>query len=362
MPVEFVGIARTADASETVTEVGPAVQPDFLYRIARQHEQSGFDRILITQSASAPDGFVVADQVLNVTTRLGVLLAHRPGFLAPTLAARAFATLDALHPGRVALHASTGGDDADQARDGDFAAKPARYRRTDEYLDIVRQTWRSPSPFDYAGEFYQVSGGWSEIRPQGGHLPVYFGGASDDAVRVGGRHADVYSFWGEPLDGIKDLIARVHAAGQAAGRTISKFSVSLRPITADTEAAAWRRAGELLELARDRAARSERAAAPPQAEGSRRLLRYAASQDLHDKRLWMALSRATAAPGNSTALVGSHEQVAESLVDYVVAGASTLLIRGYEPLADAQAYATLIRLVHDQVGHDVEAYRAAQAA
>ena len=51
--------------------------------------------------------------------------------------------------------------------------------------------------------------------------------------------------------------------------------------------------------------------------------RYAGQKDLHDKRLWTALSRATGAAGDSTALVGSYEQVAESLLDYVAVGAST---------------------------------------
>jgi alkanesulfonate monooxygenase len=56
------------------------------------------------------------------------------------------------------------------------------------------------------------------------------------------------------------------------------------------------------------------------AEGSRRLLRFAAQGDVHDKRLWTALAKATGAAGNSTALVGSYEQVAESLLGYVAVG------------------------------------------
>jgi alkanesulfonate monooxygenase len=362
MRVEFIGMARTADASETVTEIGAAVQPDYLYRIARAHERSGFDRVLIAQSSATPDGFVVADQVLNSTIRLGVLLVHRPGFVAPTVAARMFATLDALHPGRVALHASTGGEDDDQARDGDFLGKAARYRRTDEFLDVIRRAWTSPEPFDYSGEFYRIAGAYSTIRPAHGRVPVYFAGASGDAIRVGGRHADVYSFWGEPLSGIRELIGRVRGSAKAAGRVVDQFSVSLRPITASTESAAWQRARDLLELARDQASlRSDRHLVP-QAEGRRRLLRYAADGELHDGRLWTALAMATGAPGNSTALVGSYEQVAESLLAYVVAGVSSLLIRGYDPLADAADYRELIRLVHDQVADDLDGYRARAVA
>jgi alkanesulfonate monooxygenase len=362
VPVEFIGIARTADKSETVTEVGPAIQPDYLYRLACAHEQSGFDRVLVAHSSSSPDGFTVADQVLNVTARLGVLLAHRPGFVAPTVAARKFATLDAFHPGRIALHVITGGDDADQARDGDFTDKPTRYRRTGEFLDVVKLEWSSAERFDYDGEFYRVAGGRSAVRPAAGRLPVYFGGASADAIAVGGAHADVYAFWGEPLDGIRQRITQVRAAAARAGRAIDRFSVSLRPIVADTETAAWARARQLLELTREHAAEFVGDRDTSQAEGSRRLLRYAQVGDLHDKRLWTALATATGAAGNSTALVGSYEQVAESLLDYVAVGASTLLIRGYEPLADAVAYGNLISLVHDQVGDDIDRFRARVAA
>jgi alkanesulfonate monooxygenase len=206
-----------------------------------------------------------------------------------------------------------------------------------------------------------VKGALSSVRPAGGHLPIYFGGASEDAVRVGGRHADVYAFWGEPIDGIRQRIAQLKSSAEAAGRTIDRFSVSLRPIVADTEEAAWERAHEILERTQERAGQYVGLRDTSQAEGSQRLLRYAAEGDLHDKRLWTALSKATGAAGNSTALVGSYEQVAESLLDYVAVGASTLLIRGYDPVGDAAAYANLVRLVHAKVGDDILGFRAAAA-
>jgi len=154
----------------------------------------------------------------------------------------------------------------------------------------------------------------------------------------------------------------VRASAEAAGRSIDRFSVSLRPIAADTEAAAWERAREILEVTKERAAEFLGRRDTSQAEGSRRLLQFAAGGEVHDKRLWTALSEATGAAGNSTALVGSYEQVAESLLDYVAVGATTLLIRGYDPLLDAAAYADLIRLVHEQVGEDIDSYRARAAA
>lgn len=363
MTIEFIGIAATQQSSESqgpksaygfgassqteaASPAGPAIDPTYLSDIALAHEASGFDRILIAHSSSSPDGFVIADQVLSRTTTLGVLLAHRPGFLAPTLAARAYATLDAFHPGRVAMHVITGGDDADQARDGDFADKSTRYSRTDDFLSVVRKEWESETPFDHTGDFFKVAQGWSAIRPDG-RIPVYFGGASDDAIRVGGKHADVYAFWGEPLDGIRERISQVRAAAAPYGRK-TKFSVSLRPIVADTEAEAWERAEAILEATKSRFDGSS-AGFTSGSVGSQRLTDVAAKGDLHDKRLWTAVAKVTSGAGNSTALVGSYEQVAESLLDYVNLGVTTLLIRGFSPLEDARAYGRLVELVRDGV-------------
>lgn len=355
MTIEFIGLVHTAPGSEGVPGAGPVIQPEYLIELSKAHEASGFDRVLVAHSSAMPDAFTVANQVLNATERLGVLLAHRPGFLAPTIAARTFATIDAFHPGRIALHVISGGDDADQARDGDLSDKPTRYRRTDEFLDIVRQEWTSEIPFDYTGEFYQVQGAWSSVRPPAGRIPIFFGGASGDAIRVGGKHADVYAFWGEPIAGIIERISEVTASAAAApNRTGSgaapRFSVSLRPITAETEQAAWARAQDILEVTKDRLDEVKKIFTfdSSGAEGSKRLLDAAAKGDVHDKRLWTAVAKATGAPGNTTALVGTPEQVADSLIDYVNVGVGTLLIRGFDPLPDAVAYADLIRLVRER--------------
>ena len=345
MSIEFIGSLVNASAHNSFARSG-GTDADYPARMARLHEESGFDRLLVGHSSSSPDGFTVADTVLNATSRLGVLLAHRPGFVAPTVAARQYATLDAFHPGRVALHVISGGDDADQLRDGDTSDKAARYRRSDEFLDIVKLEWSSAAPFDYEGEFYQVRGALSSVRPAGGALPVYFAGASAEAVLVGGRQADVYAFWGEPLAAIAARIAEVRAAALPHGRS-PRFSVSLRPIAAATEEAAWARARRVLE--------AEQARTGPGAAfdhkgslGSLRLAQFADQAEVHDKRLWTPLAKTPTAAGNSTALVGSYEQIAEALLDYVAIGVSTLLIRGYDPEGDASDYARIIKLVRDQ--------------
>ena len=73
--------------------------------------------MLIGYNSSQPDGTQVAAYVAAHTQRLGLLVAHRPGFMAPTLAARMFATIDQFAGGRIAVHVITGGSEYEDAID-----------------------------------------------------------------------------------------------------------------------------------------------------------------------------------------------------------------------------------------------------
>ncbi len=166
------------------------------------------------------------------------------------MAARQFATLDQFSGGRVAVHIITGDDDAEQRQDGDFLGKDDRYARTDEYLDVMKQEWTSERPFGHAGRFYQVECARSAVRSvRAPHIPVYFGGASPAALKVAAKHADIYALWGETRAQVREIVSMVRAAAREHGRS-PRFSVSLRPILADTEAAAWARADAIYEAAR----------------------------------------------------------------------------------------------------------------
>lgn len=337
--VEFIGFVAPRRTSEIHEPSGPAIDRDYLRLLAQAHEAGGFDRVLVAFYSTAPDALLLAGEVAARTERIGLMIAHRTGFTAPTVAARQFATLDQLTGGRVALHAISGGDDRDLARDGDHLTKDERYARTDEFLTIARQVWTSATPFDFAGAHYRVEGGFSEVKPvRPGGIPVFFGGASPAAIAVAGRHADTYALWGESLDQVRAAIAAVRAAAAPHGRH-PRFSLSFRPILAPTEEAAWARAEDI--LARTRAVRAARGlgpAAAPANEGSRRLLAAASQGTRLDTRLYTAIARETGAAGNSTALVGTAEQVADALLAYHDLGVRTFLIRGFDPLEDALAY------------------------
>ena len=147
-----------------------------------------------------------------------MLVAHRPGFVAPTLAARTFATMDQLSGGRVAVHTITGGSDTEQRRDGDYLGHDERYSRTDEYLTILRRAWTSSEPFSFDGAHYKFEDYATGVLPYGGrHLPLFFGGSSAAAYEVGGKHADTFMLWGEPLAETSEQIESVRAAADGRG-------------------------------------------------------------------------------------------------------------------------------------------------
>jgi alkanesulfonate monooxygenase len=358
--IQFIGMIRTDNLSEIDSAVAQTVEavidPGFVAEFARAHEEAGFERVLIGYHSTGPDAWAVAAHAAAQTERLHMLVAHRPGFQAPTVAARAAVTLDHLTGGRVSLNIVSGGSDSEMARDGDWTDKDSRYRRTDEFLDIVRAVWTSPEPFDYDGDFYRVQNAFSDVKPvQQPSIPIYFGGASGAAVPVAAKHADVYMMWGEPVAGVKERIAAVRAAAPP-GRSPA-FSVSFRPILGATEAEAWDKAHAYLEqiVAQRGGAKS---AAP--ATGSQRLLAFAEQGDVQDERLWMAIAAATGAGANTSALVGTAEQVAASLLRYYDAGVTSFLIRGFRPLDDVRKFGReLIPLVRAGVARRDRASQAA---
>ena len=352
MSVEFIGYIGTNHSSEIHPNTGPILDRDYVETVAKAHDAGGFDRALVAFGSSSPESQLVVAHAASVTKKLGFMIAHRPGFTAPTVAARQLATLDQFTGGRIAVHIITGGSDDEMRKDGDHLTKDERYARTEEYLDIVRLEWTSDKPFDYKGKYYDVTQAFGAVKPyQKPHLPIYFGGSSEAAFPVAGKHADIYALWGETQAQVRETIARVRASAAKHGRN-PRFSLSLRPVLADTEEAAWKRADAITERTRalrDAAGLKLEGHAPPNV-GAQRLLQAAAQGSRLDKSLWTGVAALTGAAGNSTGLVGTPEQVAEALLDYYDLGVTTFLIRGFDPLDDAIGYGRdLIPLVRELV-------------
>ncbi len=370
MPVEFLGIAATGDGSETTARTTHAFDREYTIRLARAHEDHGWDRVLFAYGAGSPEPAAAAAYLAAKLDTLQILLAHRPNVSYPTFAAKTFATLDRISDGRLTVHFITGGNDHEQQREGDFLPKDRRYDRTREYIRIVKQAWTSREPFDHDGEFYRFNDFVSDVFPV--QLPrpnVSFGGSSPAAYAAGGAEADIYCLWGEPLARTAEQIELVKAAAKAAGRTdVPRIQAAFRPIIAPTEELAWEKAHRTVGAIKARRESSDlvrrrlTGTQQPENTGSQRLLEIAAAGERYDRALWTPTAAATGGAGNSNALVGTPETVAQALLDYYDLGVEILSARGYDHIDDAIDFGRyVIPLVREEVAKRDAAKAAAGA-
>ncbi len=90
MPMNILGMIGVAPPASgaTVHVIGGGIDREYLRRFAQAHEQAGFDSVLVGYTSSSAEGFQVAQYAAAHTERLNFLVAHRPGFVMPTLATR----------------------------------------------------------------------------------------------------------------------------------------------------------------------------------------------------------------------------------------------------------------------------------
>lgn len=310
----------------------------YLAQVAAAAEANGFESLLTPTGAWCEDAWLTAALLADSTERIGFLVALRPGLMSPTLAAQMAATLQWQTRGRLLVNVVTGGESREQRAYGDFLDKDGRYAKTDEFLEIVRRLWASDDPVTFRGEHLAVEdavlGRRSDPVP-----PVFFGGSSPAGIRVAARHADTYLTWGEPPAAVADKLDRVRAAAAGLGRSPS-HGIRLHLISRDTSEQAWAEAERLLRgIDPADVARVQASLGASESEGQRRML------ELHGGRadslevspnLWAGVGLVRGGAG--TALVGSHEEVADRIEEYAALGLSHFVLSGYPHLEEAYTF------------------------
>jgi alkanesulfonate monooxygenase len=343
--VEFITLVPThGDGPYPGSEQGPTPhraasgnrQPtvEYLAKVARAAEEGGFGTVLIGVGSSSQDGFVVSSFLARHTEKLRFLIALRPGFTAPAVLARQASTFDYLSGGRLALNIVTGISEQDTARDGDFLDHDSRYRRTLEFVRLVKRLFTETN-ITHEGEFYRLQGATLFPRPvQNPHPPFFIAGESEASRAVIAQEAQVYVTWGGPLLDLSRRISEVRRDIEAQGRKAG-YSISFQVILGETEEAAWAKAEEMrqhmsaavIERQKDYLRNTE-------SVGQRRLGSYVEQSATDGFRigpnLWAGLTQVLG--GNSIALVGTPDQVADRIVEYVSLGYDHVLLRGFPHL------------------------------
>lgn len=328
------GDSRDVVAVDGGTRREPGI--GYLAQVARAADDLGFGAALTPCGTSCEDAWLATAPLIPLTERLRFLVAFRPGLLGPTLAAQMASTYQRMSGGRLLVNIVTGADQHELGRFGDWLDKDTRYERTGEFLTIMRGAW-GEEPFDFEGEHYRVAQATTRERPE--PVPeIWFGGASPAAERIAARHADVYLSWGEPPEMVAERLDRMRALAAAEGREL-RFGIRFHVITRDTADEAWAEADRLLASMDDDAVAAAQAefAATASVGQQRMAALHGGSRDglvIHPN-VWAGIGLVRGGAG--TALVGSHDEVADRIAEYHALGFDELILSGYPHLEECYA-------------------------
>ncbi|AOJ29815.1 alkanesulfonate monooxygenase [Burkholderia seminalis] len=314
---------------------------DYLSQVARAADIAGFHGALIPIFRFTEEPWVVAAALARETRRLRLLIALQPHFVHPVYAAQMAASLQRISRGRVEWNVVTGGGGPDQRAYGDFIDHDSRYARTDEFLDVVKGI-AAGAPFSFDGRFYRVEAG-GLLPPLSGQKPprIYLAGASDAALAVAAKHGDVHLSWGEPLAKQKEVIdaARRALDRQNAERDL-RFGMRIDILARETEEQAWAELRQMFATVGDatRAGFGGRGESSESVGAKRQFALHQGNTQHFDDlivgpNLWAGMSQIRGGPG--CVIVGSHEQVAERLAEYVDIGVSTFILASNPHLEEA---------------------------
>lgn len=351
-PIDVHWFLPTSGDGRSVTDFFPdpsqhsvsrprAADFDYMLQIAQAADRLGFVGVLTPTGVTCEDAWIICAAVAPFTERLRFLVAFRPGFVLPTLAAQMAATLQRITGGRTLINIVTGGDAADQRSYGDFLDHDARYDRTAEFIEVFRRCW-DRDRFNYQGAHYRVQLGGLRTPVGRDRLPdvpaVYFGGASEPAEKVAAAQADVYLLWGEPPEWVAARIARMREKAAANGRSL-RFGIRLHVIARAQESDAWAEAERLLsQMNKDQIETAQRGFGKMESVGQSRMVElHKGGSDMESlivsPNLWAGIGLVRGGAG--TALVGSFDQVAERIQEYADIGLDTFILSGYPHLEEA---------------------------
>jgi alkanesulfonate monooxygenase len=336
------GVGRPTDGLGTAN-VFREPDIDYLASIARTADTLGYEGVLTPTGTWCEDAWLVTSALIRETRNLKFLVAFRPGVTSPTLSAQMAAAFQRISDGRLLLNVVTGGEPTEQKRFGDHLSKAERYARTDEFLSVVKGAW-APGPFDFDGEHYQIEG--AEVRGTLDPIPqIYFGGTSAPAGPVAAKHADVYLTWGEPLDQVEEKLNWIRGLAAEQGRDI-RFGLRIHTLSRDTSERAWQEAEWLLDgLDPATIEKAQAALAASESVGQQRMRAlhggrssFASAHDLEiTPNLWSGVGLVRGGAG--TALVGSHQEVADRLEEYHRIGIDEFILSGYPHVEEAYWFA-----------------------
>ena len=198
------------------------------------HSALATDHILVDSAARGQDYRHIYEALTSVawlagqttTIRLGMSVLVAPMRNAVVMA-KELATIDALSDGRLIAGVGIGWNQVEFESVGEGERFQHRGAWLEETVALWRHLWSGASG-PYRGRF----DGWDEgffspLPPQGEELPIWIGATADPALRRTGRIADGYHSTRTDPDTMRQRLAVIGAAAEAAGRPMPVASTRL---------------------------------------------------------------------------------------------------------------------------------------
>jgi alkanesulfonate monooxygenase len=321
---------------------------DALVRFCRHAEDCGFESLLTAFSFARPDPLTLASALGMLTTKIKFMVAVRSGTISPALFVQQVNTVASLTGGRVCVNVVAGHTPDELHYYGDFLSHDDRYARTGEFLAICNAFWRREGEVDFEGAYYRVERGKLNvpfIAPDRERPELFIGGNSPQAKELAIRHCDCLWRMPEPVEAVHASAARVLRAGKEVGILTSIIARSSRDTAVDAAHALVEEIG------------GEARATHQQIERNLDSVAFRAMYAMarNDAEwpapyLWTGAVPYFGAP--SIALVGSFDEIAETLLAYKSAGISQFLFLGWPDIEE-------MTLFRDEVLPRVRALEAA---
>lgn len=312
-------------------------------KLAQTAENNGFEyalsqiRYMASYGADHQHEATAFSLALGLATeRLKVIAAVHPGLWEPSVLAKWVATADHLTNGRLAVNIVSGWLKAEFTAMGQpWLEHDERYRRSNEFIRVLREIWTSDGGAEFAGDFYRIRD--FDLKPRPVEVPgrphpeIFQGGNSTAARRVAGNVIDWYFSNGKDLDGFTEQYLEVNQNAALAGRPGAvKFGLNGFVVARDTEAEAHDVLEEIVAKAN-----------PDAVEGFRQAVQQAGASTSDKKGMWADSTFRDLVQYNDgfrTGLIGTPEQIATRIVEFKKRGVDLFLLGFLHYLEDVEYF------------------------
>lgn len=292
---------------------------------AVQAEHYGFESILIPVSQRCMDPLILAALLGRETERIEIVAAIRPGLLNPATTARSIATLVLLNSGRVGINLVEGSL-VECENEGDRISNSDREDRRLEFCEIMDALWQR-GQFSKSSKFYGIKNARMPCGLRRGRQPrMYISGHSESAVELAAKYGSFLLVFGASLNKIKERISVIDKINNELKKEV-RLGMAINIISRDTREEAHQYAMKYISKVSETHLKrvAEFRVKHPILDGIEfEVLRR--NNYWWDDVLWYGMAKGKT--HQTASLVGSHDDVAQRLIEYYRVGVDHFILTG----------------------------------